>query len=366
MADSDLVQILKEDGTVINPKLEPSIPDDQLKHLYYLMMLTRQVDDRFLRLQRQGRIGFFIISLGEEAAYLGSAFAMEEQDWIVPQYREPGVFFLRGVSVRDFACHLFGNAGDHLHGRQLPSHYSFRQGKILSISSPVGSQIPHGVGLAWAAKIRKDKCATLIFFGDGATSQGDFHVGMNFAGVFKVPAIFFCRNNQWAISVPLKQQTASESLAVKAKAYGIEGVRVDGNDILAVIHVTREAVKKARAGGGPTMIEAVTYRMSAHTTSDDPRIYRDEAVVSGWKEKDPLIRFQRYLERKKLWNSSFEEEIKTRITAEITQAIEEIEKLPPPSVDSMFEDVYTEMMPHIKEQQNEMRDLQEETHEVGS
>lgn len=357
----DVVQVLKEDGSIIDPKHDPALSPEQLKQLYYWMVLTRAVDDRFLKLQRQGRIGFTVTSLGEEAAHIGSAFVLEKEDWVVPQYREPGAALLRGYPLEKYAAQMFGNSGDLIKGRQMPTHYAYKPGKFLSNSSPVGTQIPHAVGIAWAGKIKKEKFVTLVYFGDGATSQGDFHVGLNFAGVFKIPVIFFCKNNQWAISVPFMKQTAAESIAIKAKAYGIPGIRVDGNDLLAVIDVTREAVKNARAGNGPTLIEAVTYRMGAHSTSDDPRLYADEATQAKWKAEDPLLRFQRYLEKKGIWSEAYEKEIQERVTGEISKAVEAVAKLPKPSIESMFEDVYSEMPAHLKEEQQALRNVQDET-----
>lgn len=352
--EEDLIQVLKGDGSQVDKKREPDIPENDLKQLYYLMVLTRAVDDRFQRMQRQGRIGFYISSLGEEAAHLGSSYALDKNDWIFPQYREPGAAFLRGFPLHDYVCQIFGNSGDLIKGRQMPSHYAYKAGKYLSVSSPVGTQIPQAVGFAWGGKIRKENFVTLAYFGDGATSQGDFHVGLNFAGVFKIPTIFFCKNNQWAISVPLSRQTASSTLAVKALAYGIEGVRVDGNDLLAVIYATREAAKKARQGGGPTLIEAVTYRMGPHSTSDDPRLYASESKLEEWKGKDPILRFQKYLATKGIWNPTYEQEITQRVTQEIAQAISEAEKLPNPPVESLFEDVYAEMPSSLKEQRADL------------
>ena len=362
-SEGNLLQILREDGTLIDKKLEPQIPADDLKKLYELMVLTRAVDDRFVRMQRQGRVGFYIGSHGEEAAHIGSTYALEPTDWIFPQYREPGAALYRGFSLKELACQVLGNSGDLTKGRQMPSHYAFRDGRYLSISSPIATQIPHAVGFAWAGKIRKEKFVTIVYFGDGATSHGDFHVGMNFAGVFKTPTIFFNKNNQWAISVPFRKQTASAGVAVKGVAYGIESLRVDGNDLLAVIHATREAAKRARNGEGPTLIEALTYRMGAHSTSDDPRIYSDVEELEGWKKKDCILRFQKYLQAKGLWNEKYEADVIERSTNAIAKAIEEAEKLPPPPIESMFDDVYAELLPDQKEQLEYMLQFKHESRE---
>ena len=295
----ELMQVLSNEG-IVDQKTEPSIPKEDLLRLYRIMLLNRQLDERMMKLQRQGRIGFYLQSMGEEATTVGTAYVLKPQDWIFPCYREPGAAFIRGFSVKDFVCQLIGNAGDPVKGRQMPNHYAFKAGNYTSISSPVGTQIPQAVGAAWAAKIKKDPVVVLVYFGEGATSEGDFHVGMNFAGVFKTPCILVCRNNGYAISVPRSRQTASESIAVKAKAYGFPGVRVDGNDILAVIKATQDAANRARSGEGPTLIEAVTYRQGAHSSSDDPRAYRPddehEKVITNRSDRP----FQKIFRRKEI------------------------------------------------------------------
>jgi 2-oxoisovalerate dehydrogenase E1 component alpha subunit len=255
-----------------------------------------------------------------------------------------------------FVSQLIGNANDPIKGRQMPIHYSYREQNFTSVSSPVGTQIPQAVGAAWAAKIKKDPIVVLTYFGEGASSEGEFHVGANFAGVFQVPCILFCRNNGYAISVPMSRQTASESIAIKAKAYGFPGVRVDGNDILAVIQATREAVDRARSGGGPTLIEAVTYRQGAHSSSDDPRAYRVDDEVAKFVQNDPIARFRRYLSERNLWDDAREEKLQTQLKEEILSAIEEAEKFGPPPLDSMFEDVFEEMPDTLKEQRDYLVD----------
>ena len=220
----------------------------------------------------------------------------------------------------------------------------------MPVSSPVGTQIPQAVGVAWAAKIRKEDIVTLTYFGDGATSEGDFHAGMNFAGVFKTPTIFFCKNNQWAISVPVSKQTASKTLAQKALAYGFDGVRVDGNDLLAVYAVTKAAADKARSGGGPTMIEAVTYRMGPHSSSDDPTRYRSKDEVDTWAKRDPIERMRKYLELKGLWSKDSEDKLRIELEDLLQTTIKEVERSPPPPIETLFTDVYAELTPQLKEQ----------------
>ncbi|HMJ54799.1 MAG TPA: thiamine pyrophosphate-dependent enzyme, partial [Polyangiaceae bacterium] len=236
-----VIRAMKEDGTV-DPAHDPGLSDSELVSIYTAMVRVRLLDDRLVSLQRQGRIGFHIGSIGEEAAILGSAFAMRKSDWIFPCYREFGAALWRGMALQRYIDNMFGNANDTVKGRQMPDHYTAREVHFGSISSPVGTQIAQAVGFSWAAKLKGDDVATIVYFGDGATSANDFHTGLNFAGVFKTPTVFFCRNNGWAISVPTERQTASASFAEKGLAYGIPAIRCDGNDLLAVVSATREAV----------------------------------------------------------------------------------------------------------------------------
>src|SRR5262245_9601584 len=238
------------------PTAEKILAKEDLIRIYSEMLRLRILDQRMLTLQRQGRIGFYGTATGEEAAVIGSAFALRADDWIFPALRQGGAALLRGYPLVEYISQCMGNSMDATKGRQMPSHYCYRPANFVSWSSCIGTQIPHAVGAAWAMKIEKKDSIAVAYMGDGATSEGDFHVAMNFAGVFKIPVVFFCQNNQWSISVNIKQQTASESIAIKAVAYGFEGVRVDGNDVLAVYQATKEAVDNARQGKGPSLIEA--------------------------------------------------------------------------------------------------------------
>jgi pyruvate dehydrogenase E1 component alpha subunit len=360
----ELMQIMPPEGKV-DRKKDPSIPKEDLLKLYRMMILTRQLDDRMMKLQRQGRIAFYLQSTGEEAAIIGSAYALEPQDWIFPAYRESGAAFLRGFPLVKFVSQLMGNANDPIKGRQMPIHYAYREKNFTSVSSPVGTQIPQAVGTAWAAKIKKEPVVVLTYFGEGATSGGEFHVGANFAGVFKAPVILLCRNNGYAISVPFNRQTASESIAIKAKAYGFPGVRVDGNDILAVIQATREAADRARSGEGPTLIEAVTYRQGAHSSSDDPRAYRVDEEVQKFIQMDPIVRFKRYLSERNLWDDAKDEQLQTEVKEEILAAVEQAEKFGPPDLDTMFEDVFAEMPENLREQRDYIADYLKRHPEAG-
>jgi len=352
-APSDIVRVLRDDLS-LDPLHDPGLTPDEVLELYRHMVMTRLLDERLVGLQRQGRIGFHVGSLGEEAAILGSAYAMRKSDWLFPCYREFGAALMRGLELQVFVHNMFGNAKDTVKGRQMPDHYTCRRVGWGSISSPVGTQITQAVGFAWGAKIKKQDVATLVYFGDGATSSSDFHSGMNFAGVFKIPTVFFCRNNGWAISVPTARQTASETLAEKGSAYGIPGVRVDGNDLFAVVSVVRRAVARGQRGEGPTMIEAITYRMGGHSTSDDPGRYRGSEALEPWTSRDPVGRVRAYLEKHHLWDGTAEERWLQEIDQRFREAVATAERTPPPPLESMFEDVYERPPWHLVEQRNEL------------
>jgi len=269
----EYISILNENGE-LDKALEPDIPEELLLRLYRTMLLARNFDERLISLQRQGRIGTFPPISGQEAAHLGAAAVLRPGDWFVPAFRETAAEIWRGRSLESVILYYNG----FNEGVEIPE-----DSNDLPISIPVGSQILHAVGLAWAAKYRQTDDVAMAFFGDGATSEGDFHEGLNFASVFQAPAIFVCQNNHWAISLPRSKQTRSQTLAQKALAYNMPGIQVDGNDILAVYTAAREAADRARSGGGPTLIECVTYRMAVHTTADDPKRYRSTEEVEQWK-----------------------------------------------------------------------------------
>jgi pyruvate dehydrogenase E1 component alpha subunit/2-oxoisovalerate dehydrogenase E1 component alpha subunit len=320
--------------------------------MFTAMVRIRALDERGLMSQRQGRIGFYVPSTGEEGHQVGAAFALEPRDWCFPSYRVPGIALHRGASVRHMVANLFGNSDDLCLGRQMPNHFSFREQNFVSISSPLGTQIPQAVGVARAMQIRGEKAVAAVWFGDGTTSEGDFHVAMNFAGVWKAPCVFICNNNQWAISVPLHQQTASDGIAIKAQAYGFEGVAVDGNDVLAVHRAVGDAVAKARSGGGPTLVEAVTYRMGPHSSSDDPTRYRPNAEVEEWRKRDPIERFRAHLLATKTADAAWMKKAEEAAKAEVAGAFKEQEHREPPPLSSLFEDVFAEMTPAMRRQRD--------------
>ncbi|MBS3067778.1 pyruvate dehydrogenase (acetyl-transferring) E1 component subunit alpha [Candidatus Micrarchaeota archaeon] len=338
------IQVIDKDGNA-DEKLDPKLPKDLLLRMYITMVVTRMFDDKALKLQRQGRIYTYPPCLGQEAAQIGSIAALNEEDWFFPSYREHGGYLWRGTEMKWMFVYLMGSEL----GMKIP------EGKHnFLVSIPIATQTLHAVGAAWAAKILNHKVATMVYFGDGATSEGDFHEAMNFAGVFKTPTVFLNQNNQWAISVPRKKQTAAKTIAQKALAYGFEGVQVDGNDVLAVYRATKEAIDKAHRGEGPTLIEALTYRMSHHTTADDWTKYRDSAEVEQWKERDPVKRFRIYLERNGYWNEDLEKKTVERATSEIEKAIEEAESMKLDNPEDVFMYTYSKMPPHLVEQMNEL------------
>lgn len=351
--DVGLMRVLRDDGTA-DPDRKPHMSDDLAVVAYGEMKRLRQLDARMILLHRQGRIGFYGPCTGQEATPIATALALEPDDWVFPALRESVIMLVRGFPLTTYLAQVYGNSGDLLRGRQMPSHMSGKSVHQVSWSSVIGSQIPQAVGAAWAAKIKGDRAITVAFMGDGATSEPDFHAGMNFAAVFKAPCVLVCQNNQYAISVPTSRQTAAATLAIKARAYGIPGVRVDGNDVLAVYRAVTEAASRARRGEGPTFIEALTYRIGAHSTSDDPSRYRSHEEVELWMQRDPLARLRRYLVSRDLLDDARDEALGEEHSAQIAAAIEAIEVLGPPPRESLFDDVYAELPFHLRDQRAEL------------
>lgn len=348
--DSEPVSVLRADGSA-DASFQPGLSLEQRRALYKAMIRTRLLDDRLEKLQRQGQIPFHVGSLGEEAAILASAAALRDQDWIVPCYREIGALLWRGYPMQKYVDHMFGNANDPARGRQMPDHSFSREHRYLAVSAPIGTQIPHAVGLAMAARKRGLDEVAAVFFGDGATSSNDFHAAMNFAGVFSAPVVFLCRNNGYAISLPVEQQSASATLADKAVAYGMPSVRVDGNDALAVWQSVREAVERAARGEGPSFVELLTYRLGGHSTSDDPRLYREQSEVDRWAEADPLLRLRAHLEHEGAWDEAQETAWRSEVEREVRSCVQQAKNTPPPPLSEMFRSVYEESPWHLREQE---------------
>lgn len=356
MTATELLSVIEPDGATNG--YDPGLTDAELVHCYRTMLRVRAFDEVCLKLQRAGRIGFSIPNKGVEATQIGAAAALKKTDWIFPSYRDFGMALYHGVRPVEMMHNMYGNALDSAKGRQMPVHFSFRRPiEFFSISSPIGTHIIQAVGCAYAMKRRREPHAVLTSFGDGGTSSLGFHSGMNFAAVWKAPVVFLCQNNQWAISCPSEKQTASESYAIKAKAYGMPGVKVDGNDLLAVRRATLEALDRARNGGGPTLIEAFTFRMGGHSTSDDPTRYVPKEVVAEWEKKDPLLRFERFLKKRKLWTDKLREQWLEEAHLEINTAAKEAEGTDRPGLETIFSDVYADVPAHIRRQGQAAFDL---------
>jgi pyruvate dehydrogenase E1 component alpha subunit len=329
------LDILDREGNADEALLPPLSREDCLR-LYELLVLSRAFDGRALSLQREGRIGTYPSILGQEAAQVGSAFALEKGDWVFPSFRETGMHISRGYPL-DLLFRYW--AGDE---RGLVSPAGLN---ILPVCVSVGTHIPHAVGAAMAARYRKDPVVVVAYFGDGATSKGDFHEGFTMAGVFRLPVVFICQNNQWAISVPRGRQTAAATLAQKAIGYGFEGIQVDGNDVFAVYAATRQALEQARSGGGPTFIECFTYRISHHTTADDADRYRSAGEVEEWKKRDPVERMRRFLEKRGFWTVEYQRELEQRTRETIDLAVREAESAAPAERSEIFLSVFENCTP---------------------
>lgn len=334
------LSILDEQGK-IDEKLNPKLGNVQLIELYTHMINLRMFDDKALKLQRQGRIGTYGSSLGQEACTVGTAYAMQKQDWTFPAFREHGVFFTRGVPMERVLQYWGGDE----RGSRVESDMN-----CFPVSIPVGSQPLHAVGCAMAIKLQKKDAVSIGYFGDGATSEGDTLEAMNFAGVFQAPVVFVCQNNQFAISVPRSMQTRAETLAQKAIAFGFEGLQVDGNDVLAVYVAMKQALEKARAGKGPTLLELYTYRMGDHTTADDSTRYRTKEELETWRKKDPIFRFRNYLMSIGVLTPSLEEKITAEAVARVERAVLAYENIPAPSPSDVFDHMYAQLTPELEEQ----------------
>jgi 2-oxoisovalerate dehydrogenase E1 component alpha subunit len=326
----DLRRVLDDDGAPLPGVRVPAIPDAALIRMFDTMLLTRILDDRMMRLQRQGRLGFYVKSIGEEASHFAVG-PLRATDWVFPSYREQGAWLWRGYTIQQFVDQLFGNTGDPIKGRQMPVHHSANWLNLVSISSPVGTQIPQATGAAYAARLQGKDDVTMAMFGEGATSTGEFHVGLNFAAVWKAPCVFVCRNNGWALGAASSVQTAARTFASKARGYGMPGVRVDGNDAIAMWQVAGEAIDRARAGDGPTLIEA---------------------LIHPPEHSDPLNRLRGYLRHRGLWSERAEAERAEACQQQITDALAAADAKRGPEIDSLFDDVYEQLPWHLREQRS--------------
>ncbi len=343
----EYLQILDENGRCDGKLMPKEINKEMIKDMYKWMVISRAFDEKELSLQRQGRIGTFAQIKGQEASQVGAMFAAGKDTMIFPSFREQAAWISRGLPPENILEYYGGDE----RGNANPREWNF-----FAIAVPVGSQIVHAVGYAMAMKYKKDKRAVIVYFGDGATSEGDFYEGLNFSGVFKAPVVFMCQNNQYAISLPRSMQSAAETLAQKAIAAGITGIQIDGNDVFAVYAAVKEAVENAKKGK-PTLIECVTYRLSDHTTADDALRYRSAEEVEEWKKKDPIDRLRKYMEKKKIWSKDDEAKLKRESEEFVNKAVERAESIEVPKVDDIFAYTYAEMTPELKEQLEYLRGL---------
>jgi pyruvate dehydrogenase E1 component alpha subunit len=352
-AQVDFLQVLDENGNLDEALAKDTLTDEQVAHLYEFMITCRTLDDIAFKLQRSGRMGTYPQNKGQEAAAIGSGFAaVKGVDFLVPCYRENAALFLHGLPMHYIFLHWMGDE----RGNQIPEGVH-----MTPLSIPIGTQMLHATGIAWAFKLRKEERVAITYFGDGATSEGDFHEAMNFASTLEVPVVFFCQNNQWAISVPREQQMASETVAQKAIAYGMPTIQVDGNDLFAVYKASKEAIERARGGGGPSFIEAVTYRLGDHTTADDARRYRDAEELEAWRSRDPMIRLRKYLERKDLWNEKRQQEAEEKGKAIASEVAKTAENIAAPAIGDIFDYTYAGELPaELETQKRTMR-----THSLG-
>jgi pyruvate dehydrogenase E1 component alpha subunit len=339
-AVTERLDVLDVEGRV-DSELMPSLPDDQIRELYRNMVQMRAFDEKALKMQRQGRMGTWPPLRGQEAVQAGVAMAMSETDWLIPAFREHGVMVLHGIPGHLIYAYW---AGDE-RGSHFPEGV-----RCFPVAVPVGSQWQHCTGVGLSLKLRGESAVAVAFGGDGSTSEGDFHEALNCAGVFGVQSVFVIQNNQWAISVPLHQQTAAETLAQKAHAYGVPGLQVDGNDVFAVYSAAVDALDRARNGGGPTLIEAVTYRLGDHTTADDASRYRDEQELKEWEERDPILRLRRYLEREKMWDADQEAVLHEEARKWVDAQVEALESMPPAPPSDIFDYMYAEIPQILAEQ----------------
>ena len=358
VANVSYLQVLDKDGNVDKEQLPQDLSEDNIKELYHLMKLLRVFDEKLFHLQRSGKIGTFAQNKGQEASEIGSGYVLQEQDWFVPSFRELGVYLCRGadrgalVQVWNGDTRALANP-NHTHN--------------LPVAIPIASQLLHATGVSWASKIQQKDEVTIVYFGEGATSEGDFHEALNFASTLNLPIVFFCQRNGWAISTPTTKEMNSKTIAQKASAYDMAGVQVDGNDVLGVYKATSEAFSRARKGEGPTLVESVTYRMGDHTTSDDSSKYRSEDEIKEWEEKDPLLRLEKYFQNIGTWSEDYGNWVAETVSKEVDEAVEKGFAVDPPKPEQMFEDVYVEMPAILKEEQEEfLAELEAENKSTGT
>lgn len=355
LVDIPMLQILQPDGTPHSDASLPELAQEAVLKIYRTMRFIRVLDERMVAAQRQGRISFYLASTGEEAASVASAAALEPQDMIMSQYREQGALAYRGYSTEAFMNQMFSNEKDPNKGRQMPIHYGDKALNFMTISSPLGTQIPQASGYAYGQKMAGQPAVTICYFGEGAASEGDFHAGLNMAAVLHCPVIFFCRNNGYAISTPAEEQFAGDGIASRGLGYGIKTIRVDGNDAFAVYAATKQAREIALAENCPVLIEAMSYRLAAHSTSDDPTGYRSKEEEARWQAKDPIVRVGNWLKAKGWLDEEQDGKDVDQMRQDVLNELKRVEKVPVCGIDDLVEDVYDTPPWHLKEQLEELK-----------
>jgi len=349
------LKILQQDGSTYSGAELPDIDKELALKIYNTLAFHRVLDERMVASQRQGRLSFYMTALGEEAASVGGAAALQPQDMVMTQYREQGVLMFRGFSLENFMNQLFSNEKDLGKGRQMPIHYGSKELNCMTVSSTLATQIPQATGYAYGQKVQGLDAVTLCYFGEGAASEGDFHAGLNMAAVQEAPVIFFCRNNGYAISTPASEQFRGNGIASRGVGYGIKTIRVDGNDILAVLKATQLARAYATTESKPVLIEAMSYRLGAHSTSDDPSGYRTKEEESKWQENDPILRMKNWLLKQEWWDETQELALFERLREEVLAAVKVAEKIGKPHIDTMISDVYDVPPPQLQKQLEEVK-----------
>ncbi|SMF86292.1 pyruvate dehydrogenase E1 component alpha subunit [Paenibacillus uliginis N3/975] len=337
----ETLSVLSPDGEIVNKDLLPKLTDDQLKEIMYRMVFTRTWDDRAVNLGRQGRLGFYAPVSGQEATMVGSEFALEKEDFVCPGYRDMPQIVWHGLPL--YQAFLYSRG--HQHGGEIPEGVNVLMPQII-----IGAQILHAMGIAMAYKLKKQKQVVITYTGDGGSSEGDFYEGLNYAGVYKLPVIFFVQNNGYAITTPFSKQTAALSIAHKAIAAGIKGVKIDGMDVLAVIKAVQDAAERGRNGEGATLIEAVTYRFRPHSLSDDATKYRSKEEEGQWSEKDPIARFAKYLEKKGLWTEEDTARVRDEAKAKVNEQIKKAEQTAKMTVPGLIDSMFEQTPKHLEEQ----------------
>mgnify|MGYP001193542628 FL=1 len=355
VVDIPMLQILSAEGELIEKAVEPDLSKEEALKIFNTMHYIRVLDERMVGAQRQGRISFYLASTGEEAASVASAAALLDDDMIMSQYREQGALAYRGYTTEQFMNQMFSNKDDPNKGRQMPIHYGDKPLNFMTISSPLGTQIPQASGYAYGQKMSGKDVVTICYFGEGAASEGDFHAGLNMAAVLNCPVIFFCRNNGYAISTPAEEQFAGDGIASRGLGYGIKTIRIDGNDVLAIYAATKEARRIAIEEKCPVLIEAMTYRLAAHSTSDDPTGYRSREEEDKWRAKDPIARMAKWLESKGWFDEAENQKRVDKARQDVLAAMKSCEKTDVCAIEDIVEDVYDTAPWHLKEQLSELK-----------